>query len=113
MAAEYSQLESIHEIGPRIADSVASFFRQEQNLKIIEKLRRAGLNFSGKKREVEKREEFEGKNFVLTGKLEDFTRDQAAQIIEKFGGRVTSSVSRNTDAVVAGSDESQFKQMIG
>ncbi|MDZ7837633.1 MAG: NAD-dependent DNA ligase LigA [Actinomycetota bacterium] len=128
--ADFSQLESIDEIGPRIARSIVSFFKQKQNLEVIEKLRKAGLNFSAKKKKVEQKEGFAEKTFVLTGKLEDFTRSQAADLIEKFGGKVTSAVSKSTDVVIAGRDagskldnakklsikvidEKQFKNMMG
>ncbi len=130
MKASFEELSSIFEIGPRIAESIVSFFRQEQNLKIIEKLRNAGVNFLSEKKSVELRPEFEGKTFVLTGKLQSFSREKARQIIEKFGGRVSSSVSKNTDMVIVGEDpgsklddakklgisvinEEEFKKLIG
>lgn len=102
MDAEYEKVEKIKEIGPKIAESIVTFFRQEQNHKVIEKLRKAGVNFGSKAKKVTEKEAFSGKTFVLTGKLEGFSRDKAADIIESFGGRVTSSVSRSTDAVIAG-----------
>jgi len=103
-AASFEELSSIYEIGPRIAESIVSFFNNEENLKIIEKLRAAGVNYRSGKIQVEARPEFEKKTFVLTGKLSSFTRDQARQIIEKFGGRISSAVSRATDVVLAGED---------
>ena len=102
MRAEYEEIEKIREIGPKIAQSIITFFRQEQNLKVIEKLRKAGVNFGSRAKKVIKKEAFSGKTFVLTGKLNNFSRDEAAEIIEGFGGRVTSSVSRSTDAVLVG-----------
>jgi len=102
MHAGYEEIEEIKEIGPKIAESIISFFKQEQNLKVIEKLRKAGVNFSQELKKVLKKEAFAGKTFVLTGKLNDFSRDEAKEIIENFGGRVTSSVSRGTDAVLVG-----------
>ena len=102
MHAGYEEIEEIKEIGPKIAESIISFFKQEQNLKVIEKLRKAGVNFSPELKKVLKKEAFAGKTFVLTGKLNDFSRDEAKEIIENFGGRVTSSVSRGTDAVLVG-----------
>jgi len=129
MKAGFHQIQSIKEIGPRIAESVVDFFREEQNLKVIERLRAAGLNFGSGKKQIERREAFYGKTFVLTGKLAHYSREQAAGIIEGFGGRVTSSVSKNTDMVLAGEDagsklekarrlnikvigEDEFKEMI-
>ena len=102
--ASFEKLSQIFEIGPRIAQSVAAFFLQTQNKIIIEKLRQAGLNFKSSKKKVNLKEEFSNKTFVLTGKLDAFTRDEAKEIIEDFGGKVTSSVSRNTDAVIVGSE---------
>jgi len=104
MSADYGDIEKIREIGPKIARSIVAFFRQEQNRKIIDKLKKAGVNFSSEKRRVEERKAFAGKTFVLTGKLDDFSRNEARCIIEGFGGRVTSSVSRETDMVLAGED---------
>ncbi len=104
MHARYEEIEEIREVGPKIAESVVAFFKQEQNLKVIERLKKAGVNFgSVAKRSLEK-EAFAGKTFVLTGKLNDFSREEASEIIENFGGRVTSSVSRSTDLVLAGKD---------
>jgi len=102
MHARYEEIEEIKEIGPKIAESIISFFNQEQNLKVIEKLRKAGVNFSSELKKVLKKEAFAGKTFVLTGKLNDFSREEAKEIIENFGGRVTSNVSKSTGAVLLG-----------
>ena len=102
--ASFEDLSQIYEIGPRIAESIEVFFKQQQNLKIIEKLRSAGVNFQSHSDNIETKPGFEGRSFVLTGKLDSFTRDQASDIIKRFGGRVVSSVSKNTDYVLAGSD---------
>jgi len=83
---------------------VVDFFREEQNQKVIERLKRAGLNFGAAEKKIQEKKAFSGKTFVLTGKLEEYTRDEAGSIIEGFGGRVTSSVSKSTDMVLAGSD---------
>jgi DNA ligase (NAD+) len=104
MNAGFEEVEEIKEIGPKIAESVVNFFRQEQNLKVIEKLRKAGVNFGSAQKKISEKEAFAGKTFVLTGKLDDFSREKAGEIIENFGGRVTSSVSRSTDMVLAGKD---------
>lgn len=103
-AAGFDQLSSIFETGPRIAESIVTFFSVEQNRDIIEKLKSAGANFESAKLDVEARPGFSGKTFVLTGRLTQFTRDAASRLIEKFGGRITSSVSRSTDTVLAGED---------
>ena len=102
--ADFEEIQAIKEIGPRIAESVVDFFEEEQNLEVIERLKGAGLNMGGGKKQVREKAAFSGKTFVLTGKLEDYTRDEAGDIIEGFGGKVTSSVSKNTDMVLAGSD---------
>jgi len=102
MNASYEEIEKIREIGPKIAESIVSFFRQEQNLKVIEKLRKAGVNFGSELKKVAEKEGFAGKTFVITGKLNSFSRDEAAELIKSFGGRVTSSVTRNTDVVIVG-----------
>jgi DNA ligase (NAD+) len=102
--ADFNSLSQIFEIGPRIAQSVVAFFLQTQNKVIIEKLREAGLNFKSSRKTFNLKDEFSNKTFVLTGKLEAFTRDEAKVIIENFGGKVTSSVSRNTEAVIVGSE---------
>lgn len=101
------ELIEINEIGPKIAESIVLFFKEKENLDIIERLRSADLNFGQKeeKKRKEKRAQiFTGKQFVLTGTLKDFTRTQVTEIIGELGGRVTSSVSKKTDYVVVGED---------
>jgi DNA ligase (NAD+) len=102
--ATVEELDDIHEIGLAVAESVRGFFADEKNREVIARLRDAGvvMEISGGNTEVDER--FAGKTFVLTGKLEKFTRDEAAKIIEDRGGRVSGSVSKKTDFVVAGSD---------
>jgi DNA ligase (NAD+) len=101
------ELIEIKEIGPKIAESIILFFKEKENLAIIERLRRAGLNFD-QEEEIKRKEKethiLDGKQFVLTGTLKDFTRTQAKEIISELGGRVTGSVSKKTDYVVAGED---------
>jgi len=105
--ANLEELIEINEIGPKIAESIILFFKEKENLAIIERLRRAGLNF-GQEEEIRRKEKWTqilaGKQFVLTGTLKDFTRAQAKEIISELGGRVTGSVSKSTDYVVAGED---------
>ncbi len=101
------ELIEINEIGPKIAESIVLFFKEKDNLDIIEKLRRVGLNFGQEEEKVKKEKEAQiltGKLFVLTGTLKDFTRSQAKEVINRLGGRVTGSVSKRTDYVVAGED---------
>jgi DNA ligase (NAD+) len=105
--ANLEELIKINEIGPKIAESIILFFKERENLAIIEKLRSAGLNFSQEKEKIREEKGVQilaGKQFVLTGTLKDFTRTQAKEIISELGGRVTGSVSKKTDYVVAGED---------
>ena len=102
--ASEEELLEIEDIGPSIAKSVKQFFSSKTNLDLVEKLKKAGLNFSFKetKSEVIKDDFFTGKTFVLTGTLSSFTREEASEKIAQFGGKVTGSVSKSTNYVVAG-----------
>lgn len=103
--ASKDELQVIHEIGPEIAASVESFFQEDRNLHVIQRMQDLGVKVE--EIEVIARaliQPFAGKSFVLTGTLEDMTRDQAKQKIEALGGRVMSSVSTKTDFVVAGTE---------
>ena len=102
--ASEEELLEIEDIGPSIAKSVKQFFSSKTNLDLVEKLKKAGLNFSFKetKSEVIKDNFFTGKTFVLTGTLSSFTREEASEKIAQFGGKVTGSVSKSTNYVVAG-----------
>ena len=102
MKASAEELEEVNEVGPRIAESIVEFFADEHNRKLVRDLRIAGLTFTGQKKE--KGTKLAGKTFVLTGTLERHTRDEAKKLIEDAGGRVSGSVSKKTDYVVAGSD---------
>lgn len=99
-AASETELNDIKEIGPQIADSVSTFFRQEENQRVIERLRAAGVNMTAERASV--KQTLAGRTFVLTGGLANLTREEAAAAIENLGGRVSSSVSAKTDYVVAG-----------
>jgi DNA ligase (NAD+) len=101
MVATKEELTNIFEIGNVVATAIYNWFNLESNKKLIEKLRNVGVNFqqSGSSTVAKI---FAGKQFVLTGKLVNFTREQAQKLIEERGGRVNSSVSKKTDFVVAG-----------
>ncbi len=102
--ASMEQVDEVPSIGPEIASSVYLYFRNPKVKPILNKLHRAGLAFSGEKikREVIESEFFAGKTFVLTGTLSAMTRDEAKEKIEARGGKITGSVSKKTDYVVAG-----------
>lgn len=122
-------LTKIDDIGNVMAQSITEFFAQEQNLELIENLRNSGINMVDEQEEMTD-SRFMGKTFVLTGTLSQFTRKEASDIIEGFGGKTSSSVSKNTDFVLAGEEagskldkanklgisvitEEEFKNMIG
>ncbi|HEX7295425.1 MAG TPA: NAD-dependent DNA ligase LigA, partial [Pyrinomonadaceae bacterium] len=103
--ASVEELDDIPEIGLTVAESVRDWFDDEGNLKLCDRLRAAGVKTeSEKKASAAADERFTGKQFVLTGKLTSFTRDEARALIEARGGRVNSSVSKKTDYVVAGEE---------
>jgi DNA ligase (NAD+) len=107
MEASEQRLASIFEIGPVVAASIAEWFREHKNREMIERLKQAGVNTSrkaGARRSQAAARTLEGKQFVLTGKLTRFTRDEARDFIEQHGGRVTGSVTKKTDYVVVGED---------
>jgi DNA ligase (NAD+) len=100
VSADQTSLEQLSGIGEKIAESISDFFTRDENRKILEKLRDAGVNFKGS--EEKAGDLFNGKNFVLTGTLQSMTRDEASKMIINQGGKVTSSVSKATNFVLAG-----------
>jgi DNA ligase (NAD+) len=101
-SAGVEELQNVNEVGPRIAESIVEFFSIAANRKLVERLRDAALRLTGQKKQRGTR--LAGKTFVLTGTLAHFTRDEAKKMIEDAGGKVTGSVSKKTDYVVAGAD---------
>ncbi len=96
------ELQQVEEVGPRIAKSIVEFFAEPKNRELVEELRAAALTTKGKKKE--RGTALAGKTFVLTGTLPTYSRDEAKKMIEDAGGKVTGSVSKKTDYVVAGAD---------
>ena len=128
MKAKFGTLTFVEEIGEITANSVKEFFMQEQTKDLINRLKVAGVNMK-EKDDVNNDNRFLGKIFVLTGTLEKYTRDEASEIIENFGGKTSGSVSKKTSYVLAGEDagsklskaqsldipiitETQFEEMI-
>lgn len=102
-SASVDQLVAVEGIGPVLAESIRQFFARERNRELVDKLRRAGVNFEGPVASTPAREQtLAGLTVVLTGGLERFTREEAQAEIEVRGGKVTSSVSKKTSYVVAG-----------
>ena len=129
MTADIETMTDINSIGPKIAESVEAFFSKEKNIKLVQKLKDAGFTFEQEETELLSKN-LDGKKIVLTGTLPTYTRNEAKELIEKHGGTTTSSVSKNTDYVLAGDspgsklekaqklnieilDEESFKTLIG
>lgn len=103
MAADRDTFESVHEIGPEIAGSLESFFQEEHNRQVIDRLRQLGLAITTEGgHDAARSRSLEGKVFVFTGGLSRLSRDEAKRRVEERGARVTSSVSKHTDYVVVG-----------
>jgi DNA ligase (NAD+) len=130
--ADTEELTGIEEIGPKIAEAVVSYFQTAETWPVLEKLKKAGVNFSEPdvKSNNAENQFLEGKTFVFSGALSSYSRESAAALVESRGGKVSSSVSKNTDYLVVGEDpgskltkagslgvevvsEEQFKRMLG
>ena len=101
--ATLEELSIINDIGPIMANNIVEFFKQEQTIDLINRFKQYGVNTQSLENDVEDNR-FEGKIFVLTGSLENYTRTEAADIIEKFGGKNSSTVSKKTSYVLAGEE---------
>ena len=101
-AATLDELIQIEDVGPKVGESIVFFFKQPENIELINKLKEAGLNFSSLKEEKRGKRPLAGQTFVLTGKLSELSREEASEIIEDLGGTVSSSVSSKTTYVVVG-----------
>ena len=101
--ASVEELSEIEDVGTIVANSIKEFFEQEQTKDLILRLKQAGVN-TVRIKDEEEDNRFEGKTFVLTGSLEKYSREEASNIIEKFGGKISNSVSKKTSYVLAGED---------
>jgi DNA ligase (NAD+) len=103
-AADEETLQQAEEVGPKVSQSIRQFFHEPRNRELVERLRQAGLTFEHAIKEKKSAGRLAGKVFVLTGTLPNLTREDAKERIEAAGGKVTGSVSKKTDYVVAGDD---------
>ncbi len=128
-AAKEEQLEAVHEVGPKVAASIVEFFSEPANRQLIKKLNKVGVHPTAEKREV-KSQKLAGKSFVFTGGLANRSREEAGELVQQHGGKVSGSVTKKTDYVVVGTDpgskydkakelgvpiltESEFEKLIG
>lgn len=104
--ASYEAIVEVDEIGSKMADSIIAFFNDGKNIEVLDKLKDAGLTFSiiEDKEQVSSTNKLSGEIFVLTGTLENYTRNSATEIIESLGGKVSSSVSKKTTYLLAGDE---------
>ena len=127
--ADLNDLKQTREVGPEIAQSIHQFFRESKNRKVLKDLEKSGIIVEEMPAPKESAQ-LKGKIFVFTGELKSYTREQAKRVVEEIGGRVSSSVSSNTDYLVAGEnpgsklnaakkhnvrifDEKEFRKLIG
>jgi len=127
--AKAEDLEKVAEVGPKVSEAIVEFFSEPANRKLIKKLQAAGVRPTAEKREI-KSQKFAGKSFVFTGALERRSREEAGELVQQHGGKLSGSVSKKTDYVVVGADpgskydkakelgvtiltESEFEKLIG
>jgi DNA ligase (NAD+) len=127
--AKQEELEEVSEVGPKMAESIVEFFSEAANRKLVKKLREAGVRPTAEKREV-KSQKLAGKSFVFTGGLANRSREEAGELVQQHGGKVSGSVSNKTDYVVVGTEpgskydkakelgvtvltESEFEKLLG
>jgi len=102
-AEKEEELMEVPEVGPKVAARIAEFFSEPANRQLIKKLRKAGVHPTAEKRQV-KSDKFAGKSFVFTGGLANRTREEAGEIVQQHGGKVSGTVSKKTDYVIVGTD---------
>jgi DNA ligase (NAD+) len=101
--AKQEELEQVSEVGPKVAESIVEFFSEAANRNLVRKLRDAGVRPTAEKREV-RSQKLAGKSFVFTGGLANRSREEAGELVQQHGGKVSGSVSKKTDYVVVGTD---------
>jgi DNA ligase (NAD+) len=101
--AKPEDLEKVTEVGPKVSESIVEFFSEPANRKLIKKLHAVGVRPTAEKREI-KSQKFAGKSFVFTGALERRSREEAGELVQQHGGKLSGSVSKKTDYVVVGAD---------
>jgi DNA ligase (NAD+) len=106
--ASEEELEAVDDVGPIVAEEIYEFFRSERNRAVVDALRERGVE--PQEAETETGDELDGLTFVFTGSLDGYTRGEAQDLVERHGGNATSSVSGNTDYLVAGSNPGHSKQ---
>ena len=102
--ASSETLQEVNEVGPKVAESIKQFFGEKRNRELLEKLRQAGLQFTGEKQPTKKSGPLAGLTFVITGTLPTLKREEAKEKIEEAGGKVAGSVSSKTSYLLAGED---------
>jgi DNA ligase (NAD+) len=104
MNATQEEIEEVEGIGPDRAEAIAEWFSDEENRKLVEELRELGLNFTAGDELKPVEGPLTGQTYVITGTLESFTRDEAAQALEAKGAKVSNSVSRKTAGLIVGEE---------
>ena len=102
IGASYDELVEVEEIGEKIAFSLINFFKDENNLKMINRMKEAGVTFEMEKVENNTEQLLAGKNIVISGVFEKFSRDELKKMIEEYGGKNGSSISKKTSFLLAG-----------
>ena len=111
MKADGEALTGVHEIGPKIASSIVAYFNDPENIEIINRLRLAGLKLSSQITELPSRNALNGKTIVISGVFKLHSRDEYKEMIEKNGGRNSSSISGSTSFILAGENMGPSKKV--
>jgi DNA ligase (NAD+) len=110
MNANAEQLTSVYEIGPKIAASIVTYFSDGDNLEMIKRLKSTGIRFSNENKTILKGNVLDGKIIVISGVFQKYSRDEYKELIERNGGKNSTSVSRSTTFILAGENMGQSKK---